>query len=236
VRAIANDVANDNPTTLEVISKIEATMSSYLYPCLIEYSLISLTVFFIMLRNVGKTEERTSLRFGARHVFTINCARASRGLLVGGFIFVVTILTLIPTYMVNVDAVLVTHITELVLLIIGLITVCLSFFHTTKLYYDRDAHVDTFDKALILITTIGDFAYTFFSLFASLLIENPGSKSQAGIQTCIGFLAIVETFLQTGFIMDTLKRRTKTRQDIRKKPGREAITALLLINLGKIIL
>ncbi len=236
MRANSNGVANDNPTTLDIISKIEATMSSYLYPCLIEYSLISLTVFCIMLRNVGKTEKRSSLRFGARHVFTINCARASRGLLIGGIIFVLTILTLIPTYMINVDAVSVTQITELVLLILGLITVCLSYFDTTKLYYDRHAHVDIFDQALILITAVGDFAYTFFGLFASLLIENPGTKLPVGIQTSIGFLAILQTFLQTGFIMDTLKRRTKTKEEIRNKPGRETITALLLINLGKIIL
>lgn len=226
---------SSNKTTLEVLNQIESSMSPYLYPCLIEYSLISLTVFFIMWRNVGKTDKRSFLRFGDRHVFTVNCSRASRGLLIGGIIFLLTILTLIPTYLLDDDAISVTHITELVLLIVALITVFISYIQTTKLYYDRDAHVDIFDQILILITTVGDFAYTAFGLFASLLIKNyvSGHRLPIGVDISIGFIAIIQTFLQSGFILDALKRRTSTKQENRNKPGRETVTALLLMNLGK---
>ncbi len=232
-RADPDSGIGGNKTTLEFINDIESTMSIYLYPCLIEYSLISLTVFFIMWRNVGKIEKRSFLRFGDRHIFTINCARASRGLLIGGIIFLSTILTLIPTYLLDDDATSVTQITGLVLLVVSLFTVCLSYFHTTKLYYDRHAHVDVFDQVLILITTIGDFAYSFFGLFASILIDETESKLPGGVEISIGILAIFQTFLQSGFIIDTLKRRTTTKQENRNKPGRETITALLLMNLGK---
>jgi large subunit ribosomal protein L18 len=222
----------NNASTLDIINTIESSIGVYLYPCLIEYSLISLTVFFIMWRNVGKTEKRSFLRFSDRHVFTVNCSRSSRGLLVGGIIFLLTILTLIPTYLLDEDAIPVTHITELVLLSVSLATVCISYCFTTKLYYDRDAHVDAFDQVLIIITTIGDFAYSFFGVFASIFVENYQSRIPIGIEISIGFLAILQTFLQTNFILDTLKRRTITKTEVRKKPGREAITALLLMNLG----
>ena len=230
----SEDGLSNNKTTLDLLNQIESSMSPYLYPCLIEYSLISLTVFFIMWRNVGKTNKRSFLRFGDRHIFTVNCARASRGLLIGGIIFLLTILTLIPTYLLDEDAISVTHITELVLLIVALITVCISYIQTTKLYYDREAHVDIFDQILILITTVGDFAYTAFGLFAALLIKNhvAGHSLSTGVDISIGFLAIIQTFLQSGFILDALKRRTSTKQENRSKPGRETVTALLLMNLG----
>ncbi|CAF3087599.1 unnamed protein product [Rotaria sp. Silwood2] len=221
-----------NRSSLDIIKRIESTMNVYLYPCLIEYSLISLTVFFLMWRNVGRISAEPFLRFGDRHVFTINCARASRGLLIGGIILLLTILTLIPTYLLNEDAISVTHITELILLTVSLCIVCMSFLHTTKLYYNPKAHVDAFDQVLILITTVGDFAYSFFGLFASIFVDRSKSKLPIGIEISIGFLAIFQTFLQSGFILDTLKRRVKSKFEIRNKPGRETITALLLINLA----
>ncbi|CAF5183037.1 unnamed protein product, partial [Rotaria magnacalcarata] len=236
IKAISSTAQNNSSkvaSRYEIITRIESTMNVYLYPCLIEYSLISLTVFFLMWKNVGKTREPFLLRFGDRHVFTVNCSRASRGLLVGGIILLVTILTLIPTYLLDDDAISVTHITELVLLFVSLLFVCISFAQTTKLYHDPHAHVDAFDRVLILITTVGDFAYSFFGLFASLFGEQSASKLPLAIEISIGFLAIFQTFLQSGFILDTLHRRTRTKEEIRNKPGREAVTALLLINLGK---
>jgi hypothetical protein len=218
---------------LEILYQLETSMAVYLYPCLIEYSLIALTVFFIMWRNIGKDEKRSCLRFGDRHVFTVNCARASRGLIIGGIIFLLTVVTLIPSYLFEEYTTYVTQLTGFSLLIVSLLTVCLSYFHTTKLFYDRHAHVDIFDQGLILLTTVGDFAYAFFGLFASIFGTESESKLPVGIEISIGFLAIFQTFLQTGFILDTLKRRTTTKQEYRNKPGRETITALLLMNLGK---
>lgn len=225
----------ENQTVLEWIEQIEETLSVYLYPCLIEYSLISLTVFFIMWRNVGKKEGNSYLRFGERHIFTVNCARASRGLLFGGMILIVTILTLVPIYILDNGAQIVTQITELILIVVSFILVSSALFHTTRLHYDAHAHVDIFDQVLIIITTVGDFAYALFGLFASLFTDADDDFKPVfiRIEISIGVLAILQTFLQTGFILDTLKRRTKTKEAARTKPGREAVTALLLTNLGQ---
>ena len=220
---------------LAFIKNIEATVSPYLYPCLIEYSLISLTVFVIMWRNVGKDETGSYRRFGDRHIFTINCSRASRGLLIGGIIILLTILTLIPTYLLEKDGPSVTQITELSLLIVSFILVSASYFHTTTLFYDKNAHVDVFDQVLIMLTTVGDFAYTSFGLVASLLLprERSPSATRRGIEIAIGIVAMIQVMFQSSFILETLKRRCNNKHDIRNKPGRETVTALLLINLGK---
>jgi hypothetical protein len=221
-------------TALSFIEKIESVLVVYLYPCLIEYSLICVTVFYIMWRNVGQTKNRTFLHFGDRHIFTVNCSRASGGLLIGGIIVVLTILTLIPDYILDLaSAILITHLTDFFLLIVSLVVVCLAFVYTTKLYYDRQAHVDTFDQILILITTVGDFAYSLFGLFASISIEKYTIKVPRPVEILIGIVALTETFIQSSFMLDALKRRTITKNEIRQKPGRELITALLLINLGK---
>ncbi|UJR37193.1 hypothetical protein I4U23_029901 [Adineta vaga] len=229
----SNSTHNNATTLLEYIERMESAMGTYLYPCLIEYSLICVTVFYIMWRNVGKSENQPFLHFSDRHIFTVNCSRASYGLLFGGIIFLLTIFTLIPAFILEFSkAVFITHIAELILLLTSLIVVCISFWFTTKLYYDRQAHVDIFDEILILITTVGDFAYSFFWLFASIFIESYTIGIPRGVEIAISLIAIFQTFFQSAFILDTLKRRTKTRNDIRKKPGRELITALLLINLA----
>jgi hypothetical protein len=187
-----------------------------------------------MCRNVGKKETRSFLHFGARHIFTINCSRASCGLLCGGIIFLLTILTLVPAYILELQfAVIITHITELVLLIISLLIVLIAFIYITKLYYDQQAHVDIFDQILILITTVGNFGYSFFDTFASIFVESYTIEVPRFIEIFIGILAIFQTFLQSAFILDALKRRSITKSEIRNKPGRELVTALLLINLGK---
>ena len=236
------DLAPDSQTnattsTLEFIHQVDSTLRVYLYPCLIEYSLISLAVFFIMWRNVGKSERRSSLRFGQRHIFTVDCSRASRGLITGGIILLLTILTLIPAYLLNNNGpILITHITELALLIVALFAVCMSLVHITKLYYNENVHVDTFDRNLILITTTGDFAYSFFGLFASIFIDRTVKGLPPGLETSVRIIAIFQTFFQSGFILDALKRRVRTKEDIRTKLGRESITALLLTNLGECLM
>ena len=224
---------NTNRTALEIIYEIESTMAVYLYPCLIEYSLIALTVFFIMWKNVGKDSKGSFLRFGDRHIFTVNCSRASRGLLIGGIILLITVVALIPTYLFEEQATSISQITGLVLVLVSLFTVGLSYIYTTKLFYDHHAHVDVFDQALIYITTTGDFAYSTFRLFASIFSVESESKLPFGFEISFGVFAILQTFLQSAFIMDALKRRTRTKQENRKKPGRELITALLLMNLGR---
>lgn len=221
-----------NRTALEIILEIESTVAVYLYPCLIEYSLISVTVFFIMWRNVGKNSNGSFLRFGDRNVFTINCARASRGLLIGGIILLLTVVSLIPSYLFDEEVTSISQITGLVLLLVSLSTVVLSYIYTTKLFYDDHAHVNIFDQALILITTVGDFAYSIFRLFASIFSGKSESELPFGFEIAIGILAILQTFLQSAFIMDSFRRRTRTKQENRQKPGRELITALLLMNLG----
>jgi hypothetical protein len=232
--SLTNTSGNSTISVLDLIGTIEGTLFVYLYPCLIEYSLIAATVFYIMWYNIGRTEEQPNIDFSDRHIYTINCSRASRGLLLGGFIFLLTILTLIPDYILNpASAIPITHVTELVLLIIACFIVCISLFFTTKLHYDRHAHVNTFDQILILVTTVGDFAYSVFGLFAAILIESYTLQIPRAVEIGIGLLAIFQTFVQSAFLLDTLKRRLITNHEIRRKPGRELITALLLINLSK---
>lgn len=229
-----NNTKDHDNDVLKLLETIENSLYDYLYPCLIEYSLICATVFYVMWKNVGRPYTQTNLQFNHRHIYRINCARVSRGLLVGGIILFSTILTLIPDYVLQPSsAVPVTHVTQLTLLTLALIVVCISFLSTSKLYYNEDAHVNFFDQILIMITTIGDFAYTLFGLFASVLIDSYTIRVPRPVEIILGLIALVQTFLQTAFILDSLKRRMINNNQNRTKPGREWITTLLLINLCK---
>ena len=229
-----SDSSNETNEVLTLIEKVKDNLFIYLYPCLIEYSLICVTVFYIIWRNIGRKSTRLNNNFSHRHIYRVNCSRSSRGLLIGGIIFLLTIITLIPGYVLQpASAVPITHITQLSLLIVAFIVVCVSFYFTTEMDHDPEAHVNSFDQILILLTTIGDFAYSFFGLFASVFISTYNIEIPRPVEIVMGIVAVIQTFIQSAFIFDAFKRRSIRRNRNQKRPGREWITILLLINLSK---
>ena len=232
--SLANNSNNDSKNVVEFIEDIQSTIGIYLYPCLIEYSLICITVFYVMWQNVGRTNDRPFAHFSDRHLFVVNCSRSSYGLLLGGIILIVSIIALIPDYVVSPSvAILITRVIDLALLLLALLTVCTAFFHTMKLPYGQEVHADVFNQILILVTTVGDFAYSFLGLFASIFLKPYTSKVPRAVAIILRLVSILQTFVQSSFILDTLKRRVVTRNEIRHKPGRQHVTTLLLTNFGK---
>ena len=77
----------------------------FLFPCAIEYSLICAAILYLMWRNVSVTPsdrlyERSSSGGSAaarrsRHQYSVDCAKANKGLFCGIFVLVGTIISLI---------------------------------------------------------------------------------------------------------------------------------------------
>ncbi|CAF1478663.1 unnamed protein product [Didymodactylos carnosus] len=233
--SLNNIVTSTQESAATLIQNLESDVGVYLYPCLIEYSLISLTVFYIMFQNIGRRNKKAMLRFGDRHVYMVNCSKASRGLVFGGIAILLSILSLIPFYLLNDAQLYISQITELTLLCLSLITVIISFRWTMKLKFDSNAHVDVFDEVLILITTFGAFTYAFFSIFAAIFLKiecEKHSESLRQIDLTVSFVSVAQILLQSAFLKDALRRRSESREHLKKKPGREMITALLMLNFS----
>lgn len=78
--------------------------SPLLFPCAIEYSLICAAILYVMWKNVvghGRDSERrystnpTAAGRRSRHHYSVDCAKANKGLFAGIFVLVLTIISLI---------------------------------------------------------------------------------------------------------------------------------------------
>ena len=88
----------------EVMGHLVQDASPLLFPCAIEYSLICAAILYVMWKNVaaGRFDEdrrysTNSVAGGrrSRHHYSVDCAKANKGLFAGIFVLVLTIISLI---------------------------------------------------------------------------------------------------------------------------------------------
>ncbi|CAF3811285.1 unnamed protein product [Rotaria sordida] len=67
-----------------------------LYPCTIEFSLMSLTLFYLIWENIGKTfAYKMSDKASTKNVFMVNCHASIKGLFAGMIVFSCTVISVI---------------------------------------------------------------------------------------------------------------------------------------------
>ena len=89
----------------EMMGTVVQDASQFLFPCAIEYSLICAAILYVMWKNVSTSEgesyyNRTNSNGSSsvrrsRHQYSVDCAKANKGLFAGIFILVGTIISLI---------------------------------------------------------------------------------------------------------------------------------------------
>ncbi|CAF4656332.1 unnamed protein product [Rotaria socialis] len=85
--------------TLEMTSSINQgslKLKPLLYPCTIEFSLMCLTLFFLIWENIGKTfTYKMSDKASTKNVFMVNCHASIKGFFAGMVIFSCTVISII---------------------------------------------------------------------------------------------------------------------------------------------
>lgn len=89
----------------EMMGNVVQDASQFLFPCAIEYSLICAAILYLMWRNVSVSNSdriyQRSISGGSaaarrsRHQYSVDCAKANKGLFGGIFVLVGTIISLI---------------------------------------------------------------------------------------------------------------------------------------------
>jgi hypothetical protein len=77
--------------------------SPLLFPCAIEYSLICAAILYVMWKNVAagrydddrRSSNSPTIARRSRHHYSVDCAKANKGLFAGIFVLVLTIISLI---------------------------------------------------------------------------------------------------------------------------------------------
>ena len=202
----------------------------FLFPCTIEYSLIAAAVVYKMYCSVGDLAEDQELV--CTNDRAPSCHKAHRGLFIGLFVFVLTLISISFFYVYQVKdsniAANIFYASEIILLFMGVLAVFLGFIRMRNLHFGGNRVF--VDAALLIVSTFGVLVFNCFVIVSSTSHININSHvSMMALTTSV--LAFTESLLQTIFILDGLGRCAKTQKQVAFKPGRTAITFLLMCNL-----
>lgn len=167
------------------------------------------------------------------HHYSVDCARAHKGLFVGILILVLTIISLILFFVLISRPELVSfavtevNVCELTLYGMSTMATLIGMFQMRKLRYDGTRNLEL-DNILLVAAQTGMFIYSTFTIIGAQF-----TLAKHTVLVLVTALAsVVQTTFQTIFILDASRRSVATAKQIRRKPGREIVTFLLVTNLA----
>lgn len=219
--------------------------SPFLFPCTIEYSLICAVILFEMWKQLTSSDHHkghhrkiSTAEKGAHH-FSVDCSRAHRGMFAGILVIVLAFISLIMFYVLSAVpmyhnlAILEVTIAEVILYFTTGGALIFAFLKMRDLKFSRSSKGMPLDCTLLLLAQTGVYIYAMFSIIGCYFAIYYESADQGGVQGLVAEVcSLVQTSLQTIFIMNSWWRRCRSAHQTRIKPGRETITFLLVANMA----
>ncbi|VVD03456.1 unnamed protein product, partial [Leptidea sinapis] len=229
-----------------IMGSLVQDASPFLFPCTIEYSLICAAILYVMWKNISKYPSKNVAEAIAKarileglaykkspHLYSVDCARAHKGLFFGILVLVLTIISLILFFVLVSKkeyatlAVVEVNVCELGLYAMTTIASLAGMVCVRNLKYDGNRNLEL-DNILLVGAQTGMFIYGTFTIIGGhFTIEK---NTILILVTALS--SLIQTTCQTMFILDASRRSAKTPEQLRKKPGREIITFLLVTNLA----
>ncbi|KYN00685.1 PREDICTED: otopetrin-2-like [Cyphomyrmex costatus] len=227
-----------------IMGSLVQDASPFLFPCTIEYSLICAAILYVMWKNISKVGfTKPATPPGSRHHahayrksphhYSVDCARAHKGLFVGILILVLTIISLILFFVLisrpELISLAVTEVNVCELTLYGMSTLAtmIGMFQMRKLRYDGGRNLEL-DNILLVAAQTGMFIYSTFTIIGGHFTL----QKHTVLVLVTALASVVQTTCQTIFILDSSRRTVATAEQIRRKPGREIVTFLLVTNLA----
>lgn len=227
----------------DIMGTIVSDSSPFLYPFIVEYSLISAAVLYVMWKNIGKDpvyhvenshddgiSRTSSLQAGAK----VNCTGSSKGLFFGLLVLVCSTICLIVFFVLIQHerySMLAIYLSDLShcgikVLTIGAISIGFLRIRSLRFHPDRKDHLRSI---LLSVAAFGLYVYAMFGIIAGSLLPKDHIPNLLVMVTSI--LTIVQVTMQSLFIADITCRMTYLPEHDHSKPGRQVITFLLIGNL-----
>ena len=163
--------------------------------------------------------------------YSVDCGRASIGLFLGIMVVVVTIISLILFFVfiseegMRVTAVRVAVLSEVAMYGVTGVATVVAMLQMRELWHDSSRTLEL-DSLLLVVAQTGVFLHATFSTIGALLPSLQLLALLASLAT------LLQTSLQTLFILDASCRVATTGLQVQEKPGRQAVTFLLMCNLA----
>ncbi|CAL1288444.1 unnamed protein product [Larinioides sclopetarius] len=218
----------------------------YLYPFTIEFNLLLAGVWFIVWHNIGKEHHHANphhfhhkihnndgieeVTFHSNLIISADCHASNKGLFAGLFILLSAIISIIVFFVAMSTkeyqqiGLSIHYFQEGILTVGTLICVLIAQRQLSKLDFNR--HPIHFLDDVLLI-----FPLPFYFVQAIMTIFSEYQKKST-IRIVMSILIPTQVILQTPFIIDGLRRCSKSQSLRYKKPGREVVTFLIVCNLA----
>ncbi|CAG9765480.1 unnamed protein product [Ceutorhynchus assimilis] len=224
-----------------IIGSLVQDASPFLFPCTIEYSLICAAILYVMWRSMSKLNVNSKLKVKTEvsaykrspHHYSVDCARAHKGLFVGILFLVLTIISLILFFVLISKAefvglaVIEVNICELTLYGMTTLASVIGMWQVRQLKYDGTKNLQL-DNILLVGAQTGMYVYSMFTIIGGQFTVQKNTV----LVLVTAVASLLQTTCQTIFILDASRRTCATPDQIRKKPGREIVTFLLVTNLA----
>lgn len=205
-----------------IMGKLVQNASPFLFPCTIEYSLICAVILFEMWKQCTgpphhkrSHDRKISTNAQSAHHFSVDCARANKGMLAGTLVIVLTIISLIMFYVLNIPlyysiATFEVTLTELILYAVTSLAVFGAFIYVRDLRFSQPFDVMPLDCTLLLLAQSGVYIYCMFSIIGCYF-----SIGKGGLYGLVAeVFSIVQTSMQTLFILNTWWRRCRSSREV----------------------
>ena len=192
-----------------------------------------------MWKNIGRKgisqdqEELREAKAKAQRV-SLDCTGSSRGLFLGILVLVAVVITVITFFVLvrsqdgNEAAVMLEHLSEIVIYIVTSLAVILAFYKMHALRFLPGKEMDL-EQKLIIISLAGIYIFSLLSIIAAAFI--PG-KTQSLLIIVSSVMRMFQATIQTVFILNSLHRCAHLKEHEKQKPGREFVTFLLMVNIA----
>ncbi|XP_060532279.1 proton channel OtopLc isoform X3 [Cylas formicarius] len=250
IKYFNQSLSNDSCGRINIMGTIVQDSAPYLFPFIIEYSLIGAAVIYVMWKHIGRNprfvtqedlEHRLEIMLSRRAVAMaqaqqgrVDCVGASKGLffgllmLVGSLICLILFFVLIRNPELGLLAIYLADVSHCVLMVLSILAIIIGFIRVQGLKFKTEEQSDLND-ILLRVSAFGLFTYAVFSVIAGHL--NAFTKEPNLLVMITGILSVVQVILQLLFIADVSRRRVHLPEHDRTKPGRQVVTFLLICNL-----
>ncbi|XP_075156784.1 proton channel otopetrin-like a isoform X8 [Haematobia irritans] len=253
--ALSSNVGTLNSTAcgrIDIMGTIVYDSAPYLYPFIIEYSLIGAVVLYVMWKHIGRypgrmndddLEHRLEVMLSRRAVVMaqqarsgrVDCVGSSKGLffglllLVGALICLILFFVLVRHQQFSLLAIYLADASHCVLMVFAILAIIIGFIRVKNLKF-RCEEQSNLNDILLRISAFGLFTYSVFSVISGSLkvLEHEPSL----LVTTTSAVAVLQVILQLLFIADVSRRRVHLPEHDRSKPGRQIVTFLLICNVA----
>lgn len=227
----------------DIMGSIVSDSSPFLYPFIVEYSLIGAAVLYVMWKNIGKdpifqvetsSEDGISRTSSSQSVRSVNCAGSSKGLFFGLLMLVAATICLIVFFVLiqhnkyNLLAIYLSDLSHGAIMILTIFAIIIGFYRVRSLRFHSDRH-DHLREILLRMAAFGLYMYAMFGIIAGSLSAMDHTPNLLVMVT--SGLTIIQVTLQSLFIAEVTCRTTYLPEHDQTKPGRQVITFLLMGNM-----